>query len=69
MNELESKIIEKLRSQLKRGDMKRIAEKLGTSKNHVTEVFKGEAYSDNVIRAAIEIIDERNKLLEMAEKI
>ena len=49
----------RLGQMLRRGDKSRIAKKLDLNRDMVSVVFKGEAYREDVIDAALEILDER----------
>lgn len=52
--------MELLKSQLKRGDKKRIAERAGVCETWVSLVFSGKGISRPVLDMAEQIINERN---------
>lgn len=59
----------KIASRLKRGDKKKIAEKIGVHVNTVSAVLRGEWRNDNVWTEAMSIVALRNSVILEKEKL
>lgn len=63
MTKLEQELLKTISGQLRRGDIKTIAEKTGYTREYVGMVLNGERdlYNQNIVDAAVTLISTRNK--------